>query len=308
MSAGGAALLDVRRVTLDDRMDMAPAWMPDDSTIVFCSDRNGTFDIFRQRIDAAGAEPVVTGRGDQYAPQLSPDRAWILYAEQDSGEKDPKSTNARLMRIRVTGGPAEKVLDTRGIATFQSPQAAGSSPVLCEFENGSVVFTAFDPTRGRGRELLRAEGHAPAVWSLSPDGSTIAMVEESQDSIPRIRLLSTKGAQPREVRLDRPVQIADLDYGADGHSWLVIAAGDQWRLLHVDAIGRTIPLTPPQFWMYSAAASPDGKRIAYTSNTGQGNIWMLEGFLRASATRPRSVEPQVHFVSALSEVHYRVAK
>jgi hypothetical protein len=31
-------------------------------------------------------------------------------------------------------------------------------------------------------------------------------------------------------------------------------------------------------WMYSAVASPDGKRVAYTSNTGQGNIWMLEDF------------------------------
>ena len=24
--------------------------------------------------------------------------------------------------------------------------------------------------------------------------------------------------------------------------------------------------------------APDGKRVAYTSNTGQGNIWMLEDF------------------------------
>ena len=42
--------------------------------------------------------------------------------------------------------------------------------------------------------------------------------------------------------------------------------------------GHTTPLIPPQLWMYSAAASPDGKRVAYTSNTGQGNIWMLEDF------------------------------
>jgi hypothetical protein len=30
--------------------------------------------------------------------------------------------------------------------------------------------------------------------------------------------------------------------------------------------------------MYSSAASRDGRRIAYTSNTVQGNIWMLEDF------------------------------
>jgi len=278
VAPGRAVLQDVRRVTLDDRMDMAPTWMPDDSTILFCSDRNGTFDIFRQRTDAAGAEPVVTGPRDQLSPKLSPDRAWILYAEQDGAGSIPTSTNARLMRIPVNGGGAEKVLDTQGTATFRSPQAIGTSPVLCEFRSGSIVFSAFDPLRGRVRELSRVEGHAPSPWSLSPDGSTIAMVVESQDSIPHIRLLSTNHASSREIRLDRPVGIADLAYGADGHSWLIVEAGEQWGLLHVDARGRTSPLIPPQMWMYSVAASPDGKRVAYTSNTGLGNIWMLEDF------------------------------
>jgi hypothetical protein len=57
-----------------------------------------------------------------------------------------------------------------------------------------------------------------------------------------------------------------------------VEAGDTWRLSRVDERGHLTSLTPPQLWMYSAAASPDGKRIAYTSNTGQGNIWMLEDF------------------------------
>jgi hypothetical protein len=182
------------------------------------------------------------------------------------------------MRLPVAGGPAEKVLDVQGTASFRSPHAAGTSPVLCELQNGSAIFSAFDPVRGRVRELSREEAHEQPMWDLSPDGSTIAMVVPSQDSIPRIRMLSTSGAPPHEVRLDRPVRIANLAYGADGRSWLIVAAGEQWRLLHVDARGRTTRLILPQMWMYSAAASPDGKRVAYTANTGQGNIWMLEDF------------------------------
>jgi len=116
----------------------------------------------------------VTSPGDQYSPQLSPDRAWLLYVEQDA-EPGKVTTNARLMRMSVTGGRAEKVLDIQGTATFLTPQATGSSPVLCELQSGSVVFTAFDPVRGRGRELSRAEGHEPPVWGLSPDGSTITI-------------------------------------------------------------------------------------------------------------------------------------
>ena len=278
VAPGRVALQDVRRVTLDDRMDMAPTWMPDGSTILFCSDRNGTLDIFRQRTDDAGAEPVVTGPRDQFSPILSPDRAWILYVEQDGAGPIQASTNVRVMRIPVDGGGAEKVLDAQGAATFRSPQASGTSPVLCESRSGSLVFSAFDPLQGRGRELSRVEGSVHPAWSLSPDGSTIAVVVGSRDSIPHIRLLSTNDASSRDIRLDRPVGIADLAYGADGHSWLIVEAGERWGLLHVDARGRTTALIPPQMWMYSAAASPDGKRVAYTSNTALGNIWMLEDF------------------------------
>jgi len=275
---GAALLQEVRRVTFDDRDDMAPAWMADDSTIVFCSDRNGTLDIYRQPMDAAVAEPLVTGPGDQHSPLPSPDGAWILYWDGVAIGKGAASQSGRIMRVSVAGGPAEKVLDVQGSATFRTPRKRDASPVLCELQNGSIVFSEFDPLRGRGRELSRAAGPQPPMWDLSPDGSTIAMVAEAADSIPRILLLSTGGAPQRQVRLDRPLKLADLAYGPDGRSWELIEAGKQWRLLHADARGRTTPLIPPQMWMYSSAASPDGRHVAYTSNTVQGNIWMLEGF------------------------------
>ena len=283
MEPGAASLLDVRRVTLDDRMDMSPTWMPDDSTILFCSDRNGSFDIFRQRMGASTADPLVTGPGDQSSPHLSPDGAWILYREVNAAASGQPSPGARLMRIPVAGGPAEHVLDTQSTATFRSPQTRGALPVLCELRNGAVIFSAFDPLRGRGRELSRADGAMQPPWDLSPDGSTIAMAVEDQDYIPRIRSISTSGAPPREIRLDRPVQIANIAYAADGHSWIVVGYGEQeygfqFQLLRVDERGRATELIPRQMWMYSAAAASDGRHVAYTSNTGQGNIWMLEGF------------------------------
>ena len=42
MDRGAASLLGCADASrFDDRMDMSPTWMPDDSTILFCSDRNG---------------------------------------------------------------------------------------------------------------------------------------------------------------------------------------------------------------------------------------------------------------------------
>ena len=47
-----------RRFTLDDSNDLATNWTPDSKAILFNSDRNGTFDIFRQSLDSTVAEPI----------------------------------------------------------------------------------------------------------------------------------------------------------------------------------------------------------------------------------------------------------
>ena len=55
IAPGNSALQDVRRLTLDERMDVEPTWMPDGKSILFTSDRNGSPDIFRQALDASAA-------------------------------------------------------------------------------------------------------------------------------------------------------------------------------------------------------------------------------------------------------------
>ena len=275
---GAAPLRDIRRVTLDDRMDVTPSWMADGSTLLFSSDRNGSYDIFRQPVDSAAAEPLVTGPEDQVAPHVTADGAWVLYQETDAKSPGSNPTRSRIMRIPVSGGPAQQVLVSQAWIGFRIPRSRQASPVLCEFTDGAVVFSTFDPLDDRKREVAKLGAREPPAWDLSPDGSTIAIAITSQDSIRSIRLVSTAGMPAREVRLERALLATSMACGADGHSWLLVEAGNSWRLVHVDERGRIRPLIPAQLWMYSAAASPDGKRIAYTSNTGQGNIWMLEDF------------------------------
>ena len=54
-----------RRLTLDDRDDVPTAWTPDGEAVLFESARNGTSDIFKQRLDSDVAEPLVVGPRDQ---------------------------------------------------------------------------------------------------------------------------------------------------------------------------------------------------------------------------------------------------
>jgi serine/threonine protein kinase len=277
--AGRDSMLQgVKRLTLDNRFDLNPNWLPGGDAIVFSSDRSGTEDVFKQGLDATEAEPVATGPGVQDVPSASPDGAWILYIDRESGATPAGTRSARLMRSPITGGPPEEVFDVQPGASFACARPPATRCVLSEFDHGETVFAAFDPILGRGKELIRIPGAGPRPWDLSPDGESIAFVDP-QDSLARIQVRSLRGGATRDVAIHRETAVEDLSWTADGRGWIAVCYEARvWQLLRVDEKGNTAALIPPQQWMYSAAMSPDGHHIVYTSNTVDGNFWLLEDF------------------------------
>ena len=79
LEANGTRLMNPRRLTLDDRDDEPSAWTLDGKAVLFDSNRNGSYDIFRQALDQRTAEAVVTSREDKFAARVSPDGAWVMY-------------------------------------------------------------------------------------------------------------------------------------------------------------------------------------------------------------------------------------
>jgi Tol biopolymer transport system component len=57
---------------------MAFAWTSDSKSVLFISNRNGTWKLFRQAIDETTAEVLVEGRS-LFLPRLSPDGSQALY-------------------------------------------------------------------------------------------------------------------------------------------------------------------------------------------------------------------------------------
>ena len=282
-AGGDSALQEVARLTLDTRLDVQPRWTPDGKAILFASDRNGSMDIFRQALGDREAVPLLAAPGDQSGPQMTAEGAWVLYRDApEVREQGLAVARARIMRMPGEGGVPVKVLDVQGAASFRCGRLPGSPSVVCELDRGRLVFTEFDPVQGRGREVARVGTGGLLqlpTWDLSLDGTALAIVEQS-DSLSTIRILSTRGAPPKKVTLDRPIGVASIAWAADSRSWIVVGqgAGSDWRLTRVKPDGTTVSLIPRQQWMYDVAASPDGKHIAYTSNTVDGNIWLLENF------------------------------
>ena len=60
-SAKGPRLSTPRRLTFDDADDLPFDWTPDNKAVLFISNRTGTDNIFRQRMDETSAEMLVLG-------------------------------------------------------------------------------------------------------------------------------------------------------------------------------------------------------------------------------------------------------
>jgi Tol biopolymer transport system component len=288
--AGSDSMLqNVTQLTHDDRSDVQPAWLPGERALLFTSDRNGSMDIFQQAFTANDAEPLVTGPGDQSAPRISPDGSWLLYLEQPGAPSSASSKpsgprgHGRICRMPLAGGPPETVCDVSPGTGFRCARAPSSRCVLATPDGARMVFATFDPLHGKGGELGRLDGDGLATWDLAPNGSTIAYVDP-RDSIPQIHLWSLADRSRRGVKLDRPLQIAYLDWDAGGLGWFAVVAtseanqGLTWRIYRIAPDGKTRPILPPQLWMYGFSVSPDGQRLAFTSNTGQVSGWLLENF------------------------------
>ena len=283
LEANGQHLKDLRRLTFDDHNDYATAWTPDGEAVLFQSDRNGQYDIFKQALDRDAADPIVTGPGNKHDPAVSPDGAWILYVQDVAGG------NTRIMRVPIAGGPPQLVLEGPGIDGSECSRSPRSLCVLGERtpDGKQYVFTALDPMQGRGHELVRVDLKQPILsyyWSLSPDGSRIAFTQSEKDQRDRrIEVIPLASGKRVEVLLRGQTWPDSIRWTVDGKGLYfgsTPAAGG--GLFFVDMEGRSSDVLRQQRHPFSfsirGVPSPDGRYLAVSGRVMVSNIWLLENF------------------------------
>jgi Tol biopolymer transport system component len=280
LGAGGRRLKIPQRLTFDERNDLPGAWTRDGKAVLFSSDRNGRSDIFKQMLDQETAEPVVTGPGNKHDPVLSPDGNLILYISDVAGG------NPTVMRAPLSGGPPEIVLEGKGINCLRCSWSPASVCVYGEEgpDRKEYIFSAFDPMKGRGRELGRVTLKQPVdkyFWDLSHDGSRLAFAQDLRGSERRIRVLQTAGGEAHEVVIKRDIQMTSLDWAIDGRGFYVGSCTLSGALFFVDFSGRTDELWKSvAIWGLGPRGipSPDGRYLALLGWATDNNVWMLENF------------------------------
>lgn len=302
----GTRLSTPQLLTSDEWDDFPTAWTADSKSVLFFSDRDGVFHIFKQAIDQAQPELLVGGSEPVALPRLSPDGSMVLYVNSQHDpvrirESQGPHTAApvgiqQIMRVPVRGGPPQFVLEGRGVNNLQCARSPASLCVYSELAPGEEHFYTFDPLKGKGKEIPGASIHESDFysfnWSLSPDGKLLAFSKRpGVQGQPMIKLFSLEDAKERHISLPGWAGLATLDWSADGKSlwaaafttsettsglWTTgFSATGAWTLLKVDLSGKVTPmLRESKMNLGWAIPSPDGTKLAIWKATGTSNVWL----------------------------------
>jgi DNA-binding winged helix-turn-helix (wHTH) protein/Tol biopolymer transport system component len=293
-----------RQLTLTEGRNFPAAWTADSKAVILQSYRDRQWQLLKHSLTRDTAEPLVSVTDQMWNAlgRLSPDGSWILYPgayTSSGGDAQPY----QLLRVPVTGGPSQPVLKATFYDSIQSRTAPGCARApanLCAIAERSsdgkqITFTAFDPLKGRGPEIIRVEAQPASrdyIWDLSPDGSRIALLELTgtqpahSSAGHQIRLIPVNGRPSQKLVVKGWDNLQSVDWAADGKALFVSAATpDGSALLHVDLEGNARVLwkhkggAEPWFALAPwAVPSPDGRHLAIYDWSLSANMWMMENF------------------------------
>jgi serine/threonine protein kinase len=282
LTEGGTRILSQKHFPLSESSEGAVGWTPDSKGIFFVSNRSGHGGIYRQSLNEDIAEPVVIeGYGRNLC--VSPDGKSLLYLGRTENGAPPTKGPQAVMRVPVTGGTRQRLFTARTNSLMACPWSTSGQCVIAEptDDGKQLIFTAIDPTEGRGRELFRfALIPNDENWflAISPDGTRLAV---TQTPVGPIYILSLAGKAQTQFRVKGWTNLESFFWAADGNGLFVTADVHNGKdILHVDLQGNAHLL-----WENSggsgeteARPSPDGRHLAFSGWTTSGNMWLMENF------------------------------
>ncbi|OQY89285.1 MAG: hypothetical protein B6D39_09970 [Anaerolineae bacterium UTCFX2] len=179
---------DLKRLTMGDWDDIAPAVSPDGNWLAFASNRGGQFDLFRMSLETGKVEQLTNTPEYESNPSWSPDGLWLAY---EAYIADEEGGNLEILIRPVDGSqPAIRLTDDPAADFAPTWSPGGRQIVYVSTRTGDMDIWLSDLDRSDNRdqnlsnEPYSNERH-PA-WS--PDGTKIIWSAYSQDGIERLNL------------------------------------------------------------------------------------------------------------------------
>lgn len=288
------------RLTSEENYNYPHAWSADSQSVIFESGRNGHSEIFRQNLRRREPELLASSRRENYYPQLSPDRKWVLFMSSVRGAQEAGFTDLRLMRVPAIGGRIVEVPLDEPLDEYRcSMPGSGNICVLRTTHNGRQTYYELDPVKGKGPELGRTDFALIGMlgrWALSVDGTRVAIPDNGGPG--RFTELRLDPDPSKREQLSRQVSgmdviISGMNPGHSSGEWLAWTDPESRK-----APQSTLPpfsLSPSQFSaLYFVDAhlhayllendslhafgvfSPDGKHIATIRDDLTSNVWSFD--------------------------------
>ena len=273
-------LHEPRLLTFTETAAMPMDWSLDGRAVILTSRHSGHLGISKQVLDGENAVTLVPGAkgAECLLPRVSPDGSWVLYLE--AREFDSDIAPSQLMRVPIAGGTPQFLF--RG-SFYGGARCAGSQAGFCAFAERSsdareMSFFAFDPLKGRGKELARTSVDPTKKynWALSPNGSYIAI--KVDDGEGKLTILSTEGHAPRQTEITGWPGLQYMDFSSDSKGLFMTSTRNGISaLLYVDLTGKAHSLWEPKLptvgW---AITTRDGKRLAIVGFSVVSNVWSVK--------------------------------
>ena len=268
----GGAKLGVSRELGGDNWDRSlGGWTQDGQAVVFSSNPQEKWGIFKEDLETHNAQPLVVGPDRYLRPVTSSDGRWLLFTQSRPG--DPSS--AKLMRMPLSGGPAMLLL--AGRFSYRCASQADVC-VLSEESNNQRIFSALNPLTGRGRTLAQTDpGWSDDAWSLSSDGRKISLPGSSGR---QVQILDTQSGEKRGIEPKGWSNVLWTSWALDNQRLYVsglFGSGLRVALLSLDG-KETVLLDAAagQGWPTDLYPSPDGRYLGYGLRLYEGNVVLLE--------------------------------
>jgi TolB protein len=262
------------------------AWSPDSHEVVYSMAGS----LWRQKVDSTAALQITDGAGYDYQPDWSPDGKSVVYV---SHQKDAME----LWLLDLTSGKSQQ-LTSGGAVNVEprwSPDGKRIAFVSTTYNKRFHIFRA-DVSEGKLENVVRLTGetksdlpryyYSPFDTEISPvwtrDGKEILFVSNRghiQGSGGFWRMRAEPGAEAREIHYEETNWKARPDFSPDG-SRMVYSSylGQQWHNLWVMPAngGDAFPLTYDAFDCTSVRWSPDGKQLAFITNSAAAPATKIE--------------------------------
>ncbi|MBC8136714.1 MAG: PD40 domain-containing protein [Fibrella sp.] len=265
------------RITDFDGQDLWPQSMPDGKSVLYVSERDGTYNLYQQAIGSETVQQLTNYKGDGVRfPSLSADGSAVVYEVGD---------RIAMLSLKTTAKPTPKVVpieiaaDEKITAEVTETRTSGASGLSVSPDNEQValeiqgdIFVA-DRDGGRATRLTDAATRdGDIAWS--PDGKTLLYVA-NRDGNPE--LYSVTSTDTGETRLSRSLKRSatrltktmerekEISYSPDGKQVAFLRGDGKLMLADAKNIADAKPRFSAPFPIGSYRWSPDGTKLFWTS-------------------------------------------